>query len=109
MASFAQAYKGVAEKAHDADSDKKPMVQFLESYLPEGTEHDMAIFVRKFAPRTVLSLIFLISPDSVSKHMIGDKSPNAHTILIELIHSARHSCFLKLLNLVVTRVNPTDE
>ena len=57
----------------------------------------------------MLNLIFVLTPTFVDKYLVTESSPVAHKILIELVCSAKHESFLRILQLLVSQANPKDE
>lgn len=51
----------------------------------------------------------MLSPAIVKQYLVDSDSPMAHKLLIDLVCSAKHERFLKLLELAVIRAMPEDE
>lgn len=87
----------------------KALDDLLRQYDYIGSESQIALVAKNFAPSIILQLMFVLTPDIVNQYLICYDSPMAHKILYEIVSSAKHECFLKLVQLAVTRACPEDE
>ena len=78
-------------------------------YLHHGAEHDIALIAQHFPLAVILNLCLILTPGIVKDYLVIEDSPLAHKVLIELLYSAKHESFVKLIDLVVTKDKPDDE
>ena len=50
-----------------------------------------------------------MTPGIVKDYLVMESSPLVHKVLIELLYSAKHESFVRLIDLIVTRDNPSKE
>ena len=65
--------------------------------------------VQYFQLTEILKLAFILTPDIVKDYLVTESSPLAHKVLIELLCSAKHVSFVKMIDLAVTTAKPKDE
>ena len=102
-----------SREAKDEDDSSeyssKALQALLGPYLYQGVEHDIALITQHFPLIEILNLALILTPGIVKDYLVIESSPLAHKVLIELLCSATHESFVKLIELVVTKAKPEDE